>query len=73
MLVVTGFIFVGSHYACVGISGSIALSLPLLVVVVIADKIWTMVDSVKMLEREEGLLGGRLTAYKPNMPKKRAY
>jgi len=39
----------------------------------IADKVWTMVDFVKMLEREEELLGGRLTNYKPNVPKKRAY
>jgi hypothetical protein len=37
----------------------------------IADKVWTMVDFVQLLEREENLLGGRLTNYKPN-PKKRA-
>jgi len=30
----------------------------------IADKPWTMVDFVKLLEREEELLGGRLTDYK---------
>ena len=36
----------------------------------IADKVWTMVDFVQLLEREENLLGGRLTNYKPN-PKKR--
>jgi|SRR5580704_12632024 hypothetical protein len=34
-------------------------------------KVWTMVDFVQLLEREENLLGGRLTNYKPN-PKKRA-
>ena len=37
----------------------------------VADKVWTMVDFVQLLEREENLLGGRLTNYKPN-PKKRA-
>jgi IS1 family transposase len=31
----------------------------------IADKVWTMLDFVKMLEREEELLGGRLTNYLP--------
>jgi len=36
----------------------------------VTDKVWTMVDFVKLLEREENLLGGRLTNYKPN-PKKR--
>jgi IS1 family transposase len=35
----------------------------------IADKVWTMVDFVKMLEREEELLGGRLTDYKPTKKK----
>ncbi len=37
----------------------------------VVDKIWTMVDFVKRLEREENLLGGRLTNYKPNPVKKR--
>ena len=37
----------------------------------VADKVWTMVDFVQLLEREENLLGGRLTDYKPN-PRKRA-
>lgn len=32
----------------------------------ITDKIWTMVDFVKLLEKEETLLGGRLTTYKPS-------
>jgi hypothetical protein len=33
----------------------------------IANKAWTMVDFVKMLEREEMQLGGkRLTTYKPS-------
>lgn len=36
----------------------------------IADKVWTMIDFVKMLEREEELLGGRLTDYKPASSKK---
>jgi hypothetical protein len=27
--------------------------------------VWTMLDFVGMLEREEALLGGRLTDYKP--------
>ncbi|HEX4056640.1 MAG TPA: IS1 family transposase [Tepidisphaeraceae bacterium] len=36
----------------------------------IADKEWTMVDFVKMREKEELISGGRLTNYKPN-PKKR--
>lgn len=31
----------------------------------IANKVWTMVDFVKMMEREEELLGGRLSTYKP--------
>jgi IS1 family transposase len=31
----------------------------------VADKVWTMVDFVELLEREEMLLGGRLTDYKP--------
>jgi hypothetical protein len=38
----------------------------------LTDKVWTMVDFVKMLEKEENLLGGRLTNYKPNPVKKRA-
>jgi len=37
----------------------------------IADKVWTMTDFVKMLEREEELLGGRLTDYKPAASKLR--
>ncbi len=36
----------------------------------IADKTWTMTDFVVMLEREEELLGGRLTDYKPAASKK---
>jgi IS1 family transposase len=36
----------------------------------VADKVWTMLDFVKLLEREETLLGGRLTDYKS--AKKRA-
>ncbi len=31
----------------------------------LADKQWTMRDFVELLEREERLLGGRLTNYKP--------
>ena len=31
----------------------------------VTDKVWTMVDFVQLLEREEDLLGGRLTDYKP--------
>ncbi len=39
----------------------------------IADKVWTMVDFVQLLEREEQLLGGRrLTDYKPAKPSKKA-
>jgi len=30
----------------------------------VADKVWTMLDFVNLLEREESLLGGRLTEYK---------
>ena len=36
----------------------------------IANKVWTMVDFVQLLEREENLSGGRLTNYKPNPVKK---
>jgi hypothetical protein len=36
----------------------------------VADKMWTMLDFVKLLEREEALLGGRLTDYKPASSKK---
>jgi IS1 family transposase len=32
----------------------------------LTSKIWTMVDFVKLLEREEDLMGGRLTTYKPS-------
>lgn len=35
----------------------------------IADKAWTMLDFVKLLEKEEELLGGRLTNYKPAQKK----
>lgn len=35
----------------------------------LTNKIWTMVDFVKMLEKEEELLGGRLTNYKPTKKK----
>jgi IS1 family transposase len=31
----------------------------------VSGKVWTMVDFVQMLEREEELLGGRVTDYKP--------
>ena len=31
----------------------------------VANKVWTMVDLVELLEREERLLKGRLTDYKP--------
>ena len=37
----------------------------------VADKVWTMLDFVEMLEREEELLGGRLTDYKPAASKRR--
>jgi IS1 family transposase len=36
----------------------------------VADKVWTMVDFVELLEKEESLLGGRLTDYKPASSKK---
>ena len=35
----------------------------------IADKVWTMLDFVRLMEREESLLGGRLTEYKPSARK----
>ena len=35
----------------------------------IADKVWTMLDFVRMMEREEELLGGRLTDYRPSARK----
>jgi IS1 family transposase len=35
----------------------------------ITEKVWTMVDFVQLLEREEQLLGGRLTAYKSSAKK----
>jgi IS1 family transposase len=35
----------------------------------IAKKVWTMVDFVEMLEKEERLLRGRLTDYKPSKKK----
>lgn len=38
----------------------------------VTDKVWTMLDFVKMLEKEESLLGGRLTDYKPAKSKKDA-
>lgn len=31
----------------------------------VADKVWTMVDFVRLMEREEKMLGGRLSDYKP--------
>lgn len=31
----------------------------------VADKEWTMLDFVGLLEKEEKLLGSRLTSYKP--------
>jgi len=36
----------------------------------VANKVWTMLDFVKMLEREEELLGGRLSDYKASPKKK---
>jgi IS1 family transposase len=36
----------------------------------IADKVWTMLDFVELLEREERLLNGRVTNYKPSASKK---
>jgi IS1 family transposase len=38
----------------------------------VANKEWTMVDFVQLLEREEMLLKGRLTSYKPSACKKDA-
>jgi IS1 family transposase len=38
----------------------------------IADKTWTMFDFVKMIEREEELLGGRLSDYKPAASKRKS-
>ena len=32
----------------------------------VADRQWTMVEFVEMLEREEALRGGRITDYKPS-------
>lgn len=34
----------------------------------VANKAWTMVDFVKLMEREEELLGGRISDYKPSKP-----
>lgn len=34
----------------------------------VADRVWTMLDFVRLLEREEKLLGGRLTDYKASKP-----
>jgi hypothetical protein len=31
----------------------------------VADRAWTMLDFVRLIEKEEELLGGRLTDYKP--------
>jgi len=36
----------------------------------VADKAWTMLDFVAMLEREEALLGGRISDYKPAASKR---
>jgi hypothetical protein len=36
----------------------------------VADKEWTMIDFVNLLEDEERLLGGRLTEYKIASSKK---
>lgn len=36
----------------------------------VADRVWTMLDFVNLLEREERYLGGRLTNYKPAASKK---
>jgi hypothetical protein len=38
----------------------------------VADKMWTMVDFVELLEREEKIHGGRITDYKPAASKKRS-
>lgn len=35
----------------------------------VADKVWTMIDFVRLLEREERLLGGRLSDYKASRAK----
>jgi len=37
----------------------------------VADKVWTMVDFVKLMEREEELLGGRISDYRPAASKSR--
>jgi IS1 family transposase len=37
----------------------------------IADKVWTMVDFVKLMEVEELIVGGRITDYKPAASKRR--
>jgi hypothetical protein len=31
----------------------------------VADRVWTMLDFVRLIEREEELIGGRSTDYKP--------
>jgi len=36
----------------------------------VADRVWTMVDFVELLENEERMLGGRLTDYKSAASKK---
>lgn len=38
----------------------------------VADKVWTMVDFVEMLEQEEKAKGGRLTDYKPAASKSKS-
>lgn len=38
----------------------------------VADKVWTMVDFVEMLEQEEKIKGGRLTDYKPAASKSKS-
>jgi hypothetical protein len=36
----------------------------------VADKVWTIVDFVELMERQEAMLGGQLSDYKPATSKK---
>jgi hypothetical protein len=36
----------------------------------VTDKVWTMVDFVRLMETEERRLGGRISDYKPAASKK---
>jgi hypothetical protein len=36
----------------------------------VTDKVWTMVDFVRLMETEESRLGGRISDYKPAKSKK---